>query len=70
MDHNSYLYEQFVTTHRQELEREAEHYRLLAHVRGQHRHTIQLAVGKFGSLLVGLGTRLKQYEHQGEPALL
>jgi hypothetical protein len=70
MDHNSYLFEQFVTTHRHELEHDAEQYRLQASLPHQHRSVIQLAVGRFGTLLVDLGTRMKQVERQGEPVML
>ena len=70
MHPNFDLYEQLATTHRQELEREAEQYRLLAHLPRQHPTVAQLAVGRFGTLLVVLGTRLKQVERQGEPVML
>jgi len=70
MDHNAYLYDQFVTIHRHELERESEQRRMLASLPRQHPTAIQLAVGRFGTMLVGLGTRLKQIEQQGEPAML
>ena len=70
MHPNFDLYEQLATTHRQELEREAEQYRLLAHLPRQHPTVVQLAVGRFGTLLVMLGTWLKQVERQGEPVML
>ena len=69
MNPNSYLYEQLVTAHSHELQREAEQSRLLAHLPQQEPTMIQLAVGKFGTLLVGLGTWLKQVERQREPAM-
>ncbi len=70
MDHNAYLYEQFATTHRQELERQAQHYRLLSSLPRQRPTVIQMVVGKFGTLLVGLGTHMKQVEQQGKPVVL
>jgi len=57
------------TTHRQELEREAERYRLLAHLPRQYPTVVRLAVGRFGTLLVVLGTWLKQTEQRSEPAM-
>jgi hypothetical protein len=69
MQPNFHLYDQLSTTHRQELEHEAELYRLLAHLPRHHPTVVQLAVGRFGTLLVVLGTRLKQAEQQGEPAM-
>ena len=69
MQPNFHLYDQLVTTHRQELEHEAELYRLLARLPRQHPTVMQLAVGRFGTLLVVLGTWLKQAEQRSEPAM-
>ncbi len=69
MNLNSYLYEQLVAAHRQELEREIEQYRMLASLPRQHPTRVQLAVGKLGTLLVELGTRLQQLEQGSEPAM-
>ncbi len=69
MQPNFHLYDQLSTTHRQELENEAELYRLLAHLPRQHPTLVQLAVGRFGTLLVMLGTWLKQAEQHSEPAM-
>jgi hypothetical protein len=66
---NFHLYDQLTTTHRQELEHEAELYRLLARLPRQHPTLVQLAVGRFGTLLVVLGTWLKQAEQSSEPAM-
>ena len=66
---NFHLYDQLATTHRQELEHEAELYRLLAHLPRQHPTVVQLAVARFGTLLVMLGTWLKQAEQRSEPAM-
>jgi hypothetical protein len=70
VDHNSYLYDQFVTTHRHELEREAELYRLLASLPQQRRTVTQLVVRRLGTLLIDLGTWMKQVEPQEEPVML
>ena len=69
MHPNFHLYDQLSTTHRQELEHEAEQYRLLASLPRQHPTGVQLAVSRFGKLLVVLGTRLKQAEQRSEPAM-
>ncbi len=69
MQPNFHLYDQLSTTHRQELQHEAEQYRLLAHLPRQHPTVVQLAVGRFGTLLVVLGTWLKQAEQRSEPAM-
>lgn len=69
MHPNFHLYDQLSTTHRQELEHEAELYRLLASLPRQHPTLMQLAVSGFGTLLVVLGTWLKQAEQRSEPAM-
>jgi len=69
MQPNFHLYDQLSTTHRQELEHEAELYRLLAHIPRQHPTVVQLAVARFGTLLVVLGTWLKQAEQHSEPVM-
>jgi hypothetical protein len=66
---NSYLYEQLVVAHQQELQREMEQHRMLARLPRQHSTRVQLAVGRLGTLLVELGTRLKQAEQDSEPAM-
>lgn len=69
MHPNFYLYEQLAAAHRQELQREMEQSRMLAHLPRQRPTVVQLAVGRFGTLLVKLGTRLKQVEQHSEPAM-
>jgi hypothetical protein len=69
MQPNFHLYDQLATTHRQELQHEAEQYRLLALLPRQHPTVVQLVVGRFGTLLVVLGTWLKQAEQRSEPAM-
>ena len=66
---NSYLYERLVVAHQQELLREMEQYHMLARLPRQHPTRVQLAVGRLGTLLVELGTRLKQVEQGSEPAM-
>ena len=66
---NFYDYERLVAAHHQELQHEIEQYRMLASLPRQHPTVVQLAVGRFGTLLVELGTRLKQVERQREPAV-
>jgi hypothetical protein len=62
MGPNMYLYEKAREAHEQELRREAEKRRLLAHL-PRHRWSMsRRAAGKLGELLLKLGTWLKQQE--------
>ena len=62
MGPNMYLYEKAHEEHDQELRREAEKRRLLAHL-PQHRWSMsRRAAVKLGELLLKLGTWLKQLE--------
>ena len=62
MDSKVYLDRKVQQVHYQELLREAEKRRLLAQLPRHRRHLIAHAAGKFGVLLLQLGTRLKQFE--------
>lgn len=59
---NVYLNEKVRQAHYQDLLREAEKQRRLAHLPRYHRSTIRRAIGKLGVLLLKLGTWLKQME--------
>ncbi len=64
-----YPYEKLVAAHHQELQHEMEQCRMLASLPRQYPTVVQLAVGRFGTLLVELGTRLKQVERRSEAAM-
>jgi hypothetical protein len=57
-----YLDEKAREAHYQDLLREAEKRQLLAQLPRHHRSISRQAAGKFGVLLLKLGTRLKQFE--------
>ena len=69
MDPNMYLYEKAREAHDQDLQREMAESRLLAHL-PRHRWSMSRhAAGKLGTLLLKLGTWLKQFEQpQSAPA--
>lgn len=56
-----------ITTHRRELQQEAEQQRLLAHLSYQHNSTVRRAIGQCGVILVRVGMKLKQVEMHGKP---
>ena len=62
---NLFLDEQLITMHRQELHHEAEQHRLAGQASGQG-NTLRVAVGKLGTLMVALGTRLQRLDPQVE----
>ncbi len=62
MDSKVYLDRKVQQAHYQDLLREAEKRRLLAQLPRHHHHVIAHTAGKFGVLLLRLGTRLKQFE--------
>jgi hypothetical protein len=62
MNSKVYLDEKVRQAHSQDLLREAEKERLLAQLPRHHRSISRHAAGKFGLLLLKLGTRLKQFE--------
>jgi hypothetical protein len=57
-----YTQEKFAHAHRQQLHREAEIERMLGESPEQSSHPMRHMVGKLGSFLIALGTRLKQLE--------
>ena len=63
---NLYVHEHLVATHCQDMQREAEQYRLMAHLPRKHRSVIRHAVGLLGVLLITVGTRMIQSEPRGE----
>jgi hypothetical protein len=61
-EYNS-LYRQFAEAHRADLQREAEQARLAASVQPTHRPgMLRVAIGRMGTMLVSLGTRMKEVE--------
>ena len=68
MDSKVYLDEKVRHAHYQDLLREAEKERLLAQLPRLRRSLSRRTAGKFGVLLLKLGSRLKQFEHS--PAAL
>jgi hypothetical protein len=56
-----------MATHRQDLQREAEQQRLLAHHPAQHTPTVRRAIAQCGVLLIRIGMKLKQVEMHGKP---
>jgi hypothetical protein len=62
MGPNMYLYQKARETYHQDLRREAEMRRLLAHLPRHRRSMSRWAAGKLGLLLLKLGTWLKQFE--------
>jgi hypothetical protein len=59
----NFLYHQYAEAHRAELQREAEQARLAASARPTHRPGMfRVTIGRMGTLLVGLGTRMKRVE--------
>jgi hypothetical protein len=54
--------EKLVLAHRQQLQREAEHERLLAELPGHSSHPLRHMAARLGTFLITLGTRLRQLE--------
>jgi hypothetical protein len=67
MGFNMHLYEKAREEYYQDLRREAEQNRLLAHLPRHHRSLSRSALGKLGVLLLNLGTWLKQFEQSPTP---
>jgi hypothetical protein len=65
---NYYLYEKLAEARRQDLLREAEQMRLLAHLPKQRRNLGRNAAYRLGVLLVKLGMVLKESNQPGELA--
>ena len=64
MNFNVHYYDKFAAEHRQGLQHEMEQKRLLA---GLPRDNVARRVaGQLGVLLVALGTRLEEFDHQGK----
>jgi hypothetical protein len=60
---NLFLHEQLAAMHRQELHHQAEQQHLAAGASGQG-YMLRFAVGKMGTLMVALGTRLQRLDSQ------
>ncbi len=60
---NLFLHEQLTAMHRQELLREAEQHHLAAQASTQG-HVLRFTIGKMGTLMVALGTRLQRLDSQ------
>lgn len=59
----NYLYQHVVQAHQADLLREAEHARLVASALPPRRPGVaRIAIGRMGTMLVGLGTKMKQVE--------
>ena len=65
---NLYLYEKCVVEHCRDLQREAEHERMLAGLQHSRQSVLRHTVGRLGGLLVTLGTRLEHVEQYDEQA--
>jgi hypothetical protein len=64
---NLYVHERLVAAHCQDMQREAEQYRLIARLPRRHRSVVRYAVGMLGRVLVTVGTRMRQVEPRTEP---
>ena len=64
-----YTQEKLAHAHRQHLQREAEHEQMLGALPKQSSHLMPHIVGKLGTFLIALGTRLRQFE-QGRKQLI
>ncbi|HLI09357.1 MAG TPA: hypothetical protein VKV40_22535 [Ktedonobacteraceae bacterium] len=60
---NLFLDEQLAAMHRQELHQQAEQHHLATQASNQG-HVLRFAVGKMGTLMVALGTRLQRLDSQ------
>ena len=54
--------EKLALAHRQHLQREAEHERLLGALPGHSSHPLRHLAARLGTLLIAFGTRLRQLE--------
>jgi hypothetical protein len=66
---NYYLQKKVLQAHREELLRQAEQQRLLAHLPRDLQSLARQLAGKLGVLLVALGTNLQRLEPEREPAV-
>jgi hypothetical protein len=57
-----YTLEKMALAHRQQLQREAEHERLLGALPGHSSHPLRHMAARLGTFLITLGTRLRQLE--------
>ncbi len=57
-----YTLEKMAFAHRQQLQREAEHERLLGALTGHSSHWMRYVAARLGTFLIALGTRLRQLE--------
>ena len=63
---NLYLQEQLVAMHRQDLQNEAEQHHLLVRLSHSQRYSMRHVVGRMGTLMIALGTRLQQLDQRYE----
>ena len=63
MTNNPYLYEKMVATRQAEIRHDMQHSRRSLRT-GQFPTFVENAAGRFGTLLVGLGSRLQRTEQQ------
>lgn len=57
-----YTGEKLALAHREQLQREAEHERLLGALPGHHSHPMRHMAARLGTFLIALGTKLRQFE--------
>jgi len=66
---NVHIHEQLMLERTQQWKREIERQQLLAHLQKPHASRTQPLMGWLGTLLVALGTRMKQLEQRSEPSV-
>jgi len=66
---NYYLQEQLLQAHREELLRQAEQRRLLAHLPRDRQRLARALAGKLGVVLIALDTSLQRLEPKRKPAM-
>ena len=64
-----YTLEKMALAHRQQLQREAEHERLLGALPGHSSHPLRHMAARLGTFLIALGTRLRQLEQPQQMAV-
>ncbi len=64
---NPYIHEKLLEQHRQDVQREIEHYRLVASLQRNHSSIVRYTLSMLGVLLIKLGTRLKKVGQQPVP---
>ena len=64
-----YTLKKMAFSHRQQLQREAEHERLLGALPGHSSHPLRHMAARLGTFLIALGTRLRQLEQPQQMAV-